>query len=343
MILRVIALAILLATPALAQEDSATIGSGPTGFSIRSTTDLAIIRPALEAFAADHPDLTIRYEQWGSIPLHQNSLAACDGTIAPADAVLSSAVHLMVALVNRACAQPYLSALTAALPTARRWRNEIWGITQEPAVIIYNTDRIAGADVPLSRFALLDLMRNKPDTIRARIATYDIAASGLGYLFAYADSLEATTFGSLIEGFARSEAIATCCSAEIIEGVSRGDYFIAYNVLGSYVQNAAPPNVGVVLPQDYTLFLSRGYMIPRAAQNPVAAQQFLDFLLSDRGQAILAAAGLVQAPDPAEQGIIQSARRIIPLAPPLLVALDRSTERQFFDRWDEAFTLAPTP
>lgn len=343
MILRLLATLCCLAAPAAAQEDVLRLGTGPQPFTIRSTTDIAIIRPALSAFASLHPELSITYEQWGSNPLHDNSAAACDGDTAPADAVFSSALHLMVSLVNRACARPYVSAWTQALPASRRWRDEIWGITQEPAVIIYNTDRIRGEDVPLSRFALLDLMRQRPAMLRARIATYDITASGLGYLFAYADSLEATTFGSLLEGLARSDAVATCCSAEIINGVSRGDYLIAYNVLGSYVGNAQVANVGVVLPEDYTLFLSRAYLVPRNAANPQAAERFLDFLLSDRGQAILASVGLIHSVDPAEQGLIQSARRSIPLAPPLLVALDDSTERQFFARWNDAFSHAPVP
>lgn len=339
----VIAMLCALTTPAMAQEDTAQFGAGDTPFLIRSTTDIAILAPALTAFAERTPDLKITYEQWGSNALDATANAACDGAIRPADAVFSSAVHLMVALVNRACARPYVSERTRALPATRRWRNEIWGVTQEPAVMIYNTELIARDDVPTSRFDLLDLMRDEPDLVRSRIATYDIEESGLGYLFAYIDSIEATTFGSLLEGLARSQAVATCCSAEIIDSVSKGEYLMAYNVLGSYVQNAAPVNVGVVLPSDYTLFLSRGYMIPKDATNPAAAEQFLDFLLSDEGQATLTTAGLLHATAPDEQRDVQGVRRSIPLAPPLLVALDASTERDFLSRWNDAFSRPPTP
>ena len=72
-----------------------------------------------------------------------------------------------------------------------------------------------------------------------RVATYDIEASGLGYLFAFADSQQATTFGSLIEAFARSGAVATCCSTEIIDGVASGRYLVGYNILGSYALDRA--------------------------------------------------------------------------------------------------------
>lgn len=342
-LVRLVALWTALASTAPAQEAVLDVGTGPEGFTIRSTTDIGIIRPALQAFARANPGLTVHYEQWGSNPLYAGALAACQGTGAPVDAVFSSAVHQMVALVNRACAQSYSSPLTEALPATRRWRDEIWGITQEPAVIIYNTRLLAPEDVPLTRFALLDLMRSKSGELRSRIATYDIEESGLGYLFAYADSLEATTFGALLEGFARTESIATCCSAEIIAGVSQGRYAMAYNVLGSYVANARPPDVGIVLPEDYTLFLSRAYVIPRGARNPGAARRFLDFLLSPEGQVLLAEVGLIHSQDPAEIGLRQSARRAIALAPPLLVPLDRNTKQQFFQIWNEALSVAPDP
>ncbi|WP_238365760.1 ABC transporter substrate-binding protein [Mesobacterium pallidum] len=334
---------LLLALPAWAQEDTARFGTGATVLTLRSTTDIAIVRPAIERFVATNPDLSVAYEQWGSNDLFADSRAACDGEHAPADAVLSSAVQHMVWLVNAACAQPYQSPATDSLPDTRRWRNELWGLTEEPAVIIYNRRIIADADVPRSRFALLDLMRAPPDALVGRIATYDIGASGLGYLFAHADSLEATTFGAMLEGFARVDAVATCCSAEIIEGVASGRYHIAYNVLGSYVAGDMDRDVGVILPEDYTLILSRSYMIPRGAAHPQAAARLLDFLLSAQAQEILAEAGLVMTRDLVETALGASGRRVIALSPALLVALDRNRRAQLFALWDNAFRTERGP
>ena len=107
---------------ASAQEDVAVFGDGPTPLILRSTTDIAIIEPVLTRFVQANPDLSLRYEQWGSNALFANSRAACDGDLPPADAVFSSAVQHMVWLVNAACAHRYASAATAALPEARRWR-----------------------------------------------------------------------------------------------------------------------------------------------------------------------------------------------------------------------------
>ncbi len=339
--IRILTLILVTFAPvaARAQEATARFGDGDEPMLIRSTTDIAIIAPVVARFAEINPNLAITYEQWGSNALFEHSRSACKTGAGAADVVLSSAIQQMVWLVNSACGFRYESDLTEALPDARRWRDELWGITTEPAVIVYNKTLIRDQDVPRSRFALLDAMRTRPDLLRGRVATYDIAASGLGYLFAYGDSLEATTFGSLIEGFARIDAVATCCSAEIIRDVAQGRFLIAYNVLGSYVASAQAPGVGVILPEDYTLVLSRALMIPRQAQNTQAATDILDFLLGPEAQSLLTASGLVARLDAADTGLPPSARRFIALSPALLVARDQNRRAELFKLWNDAFDV----
>ncbi|MBN7787703.1 ABC transporter substrate-binding protein [Ponticoccus gilvus] len=342
-VLRALACLLALTAPVSAQEATAQFGSGETAFLVRSTTDIAIIRPVIQRFADLRPDLAITYEQWGSNALFAQSKAGCRGKIPPADAILSSAVQQMVWLVNAACASPHRSPATLALPATRRWRDEIWGITTEPAVIAYNTAAFQGQQVPRSRFALLDAVRADPERFRRKIATYDITESGLGYLLAFSDSLEATTFGALLESFARVDAVATCCSAEIIDGVAQGRYLLAYNVLGSYVASAARAEVGIVLPDDYTLMLSRAYVVPRAAQQKEAAAALLDFLLSVEAQVLLGQVGLVSALDPADSGIAPSVRRTIAVSPALLVSLDSNRRAQFLAFWKDSFRSIAAP
>ncbi|KJZ17988.1 ABC transporter substrate-binding protein [Loktanella sp. S4079] len=323
------------------QSFAAPAATPDTEIIVRSTTDIAVLTPALNAFVALYPGISITYEQWGSNALYADSRAACEGQIPPADVVFSSGVHQMVDLVNRACASPYVSEITRALPASRTWRDELWGITLEPAVIIYNTALVPAEDAPTTRFALLDLMRRAETPYRGKIATYDVEASGLGFLFAFMDSLEATTFGGLLEGFARTNSVATCCSAEIIDGVASGEYLIAYNVLGSYVSSVPRENIGVIHPDDYTLLLSRAYMIPKTARNKDGAEVLLDFLLSDAGQNILAAGNLVQRPDSDETALSESAQRPIAIDPKLLVAMDRHRRTRFVGQWRSTFGALP--
>ena len=341
--LTALALALITSAPLVAQEATARFGTGTTEVLLRSTTDIAIITPVIDRFVALNPDLSIRYEQWGSNALFDRSREDCRNGTEPADAILSSAVQQMVWLVNAACAAPYRSPNTTALPPSRRWRDEVWGVTTEPAVIAYNRQLLSGAEVPRNRFALLDALRERPALFRNRIATYDIAESGLGFLFAYSDSLEATTFGALLEGFARVDAVATCCSAEIIDGVAQGRYLIAYNVLGSYVVAADEPDVGIIYPEDYTLLLSRAFMIPKGAAQGRIAARLLDFLLTAEAQALLRQTGLVTDLDPAETGLAVSARRTIPLSPAILVARDANRQQLLFRFWSDTFQRAELP
>lgn len=328
-------------TPTVAQEAIkriSAINSKPeTELLLRSTTDIDVLLPVVEAFVADNPTISVIYEQWGSNALYRNSLAACRGQLPTSDAVFSSGVHQMIDLVNRACASPYQSDRTTALPRARRWRDELWGITKEPAVIIYNKSLVPQDDIPLTRFKLLDLMRRPNSIYQGKIATYDIEASGLGYLFAYMDSQEATTFGALLEGFARTDSVATCCSSEIIKGVAEGRYLIAYNVLGSYVDSISSSKIGIVLPQDYTLFLSRTYLIPKGAEHPAEAALLLEFMLSARGQSLLKQSNLVFEDHSDALPLAESAERAIAIGPSLLVASDQHRRARFITLWRSTF------
>mgnify|MGYP006188744595 CR=1 FL=1 len=359
----------LLAPSAQAQEMTRHFGSGSQRpLKVRSTTDIAIFAPVIEAFLSRNPDIAIDYEQWGSNALFDLSLAECKAALSgqaqtgsedQADVVISSAVHQMVELVNLGCGTTFRSPQTSALAEPLRWRDELWGITREAAVVIYNRALVPPEDIPSTRFALLDLLRPAGSPYAGRVATYDIEESGLGYLFAFKDSQEASTFGALLESFDRSGAVATCCSAEIIDGVGDGRYLLAYNVLGSYALAAQDPRVGIVLPQDYTLVLSRAFMIPKHAFTPTAggweedtsararaasfeaAAKLLDFLLSDEGVRALRSVHLISAdlvPDAPETPISRSALRPIELMPTLLVARDTLTRNQFIARWRDTFS-----
>lgn len=337
---------LMLANPLGAQEMTHLFGpeDAPRRLVIRSTTDTDVFAGVVKAFLDERSGVAVLYEQWGSNDLYALTSKDCRSGRVGADVVISSGVHQMVKLVNDACAAKYQSTFTRALPQALRWRDEVWGITREPAVIVYNRAGVPPVDVPRTRFDLLDLLRPEASPYAGKVATYDIEASGLGYLFAFMDSQEATTFGALLESLGRTGADATCCSAEIIEGVATGKYLLAYNVLGSYAEGFARQDdrIGIVLPQDYTLVLSRALMIPKQARNMADARAFVDFLLSQQGrtelrQALLIAPSLDDDSTDAGDTISETALRPIGLSPSLLVALDRQKRDQFIRLWRGAF------
>ncbi len=338
-------LTLVMATKAPAQEAVAYFGASEDSaretLLIHGSTDIEAFMPILTGFAGASPNLRIIYEQRSTNEIYLLAERACIDGKADADLLVSSSVDQQIKLVNDGCAQLHVSPETQTLPSWANWRDEVFGVTLEPAVMVYNRALVPPGDVPRSRFDLIDLLRSSGNLYAGRIATYDIERSGLGYLFAFVDAQQATTFGRLIEAFGRSDVVATCCSAEIIDAVAEGEYLIAYNMLGSYAlaRAAADDRIGVVAPSDYTLILSRAALVPRDAANARAGKRFIDFALSGIGRQLLAEAALIVSFDGAAEDdtavlpTAASSLRPITFSPALLVGLDRQKRRVFVELW----------
>lgn len=313
---------------------------------VQGATDPEFFAALLGRFAELNPGLHIVYEDITTNALNGLAAAACAGTVPSADLVVSSSVDQQVKLVNDGCAQPYASSATATMPDWAGWREELFGLTFEPIVMVYNRDLVPPDKVPTSRFDLIDFLRPDRNIFTGRIATYDIEASGVGYLLAFADSQQATTFGRLIEAFGRNDVVATCCFKEIVDGVAAGKYLLAYNMFSSYAlaRASADKRIGIVAPSDYTLVLSRAAFIPKAAANPAMAGALLDFTLSEEGKRILATASLMVSFTEEGGGIGPSLDgmpnlRPITFSPVLLVGLDKEKRRLFLDLWNQSIRI----
>lgn len=337
--------ALLPAAPAGAAETRfpAVSGASSATLTIASVTDLTAIRPLIEAFQRQNPQIAVTYSETTSNTLDARITAACRARRFVADLVISSAVAEQVRLVNDGCSQPISSPLVQMLPAWARWRRELVALTAEPAVIVYNKAALSPSEVPRNRFQLVDLLRQS-DRFNGRIGTYDIVSSGVGYLFAFEDAAQATTWGRLLESFGRNSVRTFCCTSDVLDRVADGRLDIGYNVLGSYAlaRKARDPRLGVVFPSDYTLALGRAALIPKAAVNPSAAVRFLEFALSPDGRAILAGKSHLL---PSIGGLQDLARiiggddqsiRPIALSPALLVSLDRAKRKMFLDQWRQS-------
>ncbi len=79
-----------------------------------------------------------------------------------------------------------------------------------------------------------------------------------------------------------------CCTGDLIADLEAGRIAIGYNLLGSYVYPAMRrgARIGLVVPRDYTLVLSRAVLVPVTARAVGDAFAFVDYLLSARGQKV---------------------------------------------------------
>lgn len=320
------------------------LGAETARLVVHGATDLDAMRPLIADFQGLYPDIAVEYTDMVTNDLFRQAKEVCAGKATSADILLSSSVDQLVRLANDGCAQSHTSSETRGVPAWANWRDEVFGFTFEPVVFVYDRRTVPAEDVPRSHEALSDLLRHKADAYRGRVGTYDIAASGVGYLLAFNDSRQAPTAnGRLLETLSRIDTVIRCCNNEVLGELAAGRISLAYNVLGSYAYAAvrANPALGIVLPRDYTLILSRGALIPSHAPHPDIGKRFLNYLLSARGRGVAREKsfffaegeplpkGVDGPPDLMQSGI----GRPIRIGPALLAAQDEVQRRTFIADW----------
>jgi iron(III) transport system substrate-binding protein len=319
------------------------VGQETGVLTIHAVADLSAIEPMIRDFQESQPGITVDYTDYLTNELYDLLVAQCAKGETMADIVISSSVDHIAKLANDGCAQTYSSLNTSRIPDWAKWRDEVFGFTFEPAVIVYNRNLVPAADVPRTHHDLAELLRTKPQLYDGKIGTYDIEQSGIGYLFAFFDTQQSNIFGRLLESFGRSRAALRCCTGELLARIESGELLIGYNLLSSYAYGRykAGAPIGIVMPRDYTLVLSRTAMIPKTAGHSDLGRKFLDYAVSSRGQAVAAEKSFffsfdrpvppgVDAVDP---GTGSGVYRPIVIGPALLSTLDRQNRRRFLSEW----------
>jgi iron(III) transport system substrate-binding protein len=251
------------------------------------------------------------------------------------DLVVSSAMDLQTKLANDGFAVPFVSTATDLVPDWGKWRDSVFAFTQEPATLVLSVDAFAGRALPKSRQELLDILRENPDEFAGRVGTYDVRASGLGYLFATQDSRISETFWRMSEVFGALGVKLYCCSSDMIDDVSTGRIAVAYNALGSYARarDDLADRIHIVEPEDFTTVMLRSVVMLNADSLP--AERFLDHLLTQAWSPAAATEFPFPNPTPETDPDV-SKFRPIRLGPGLLVFLDRFKRAQFLEAWEDA-------
>lgn len=319
------------------------VGQETAVLTIHAVADISAIEPMIRDFQQTAPGITVDFTDYLTNELYDLLAAQCAKGETMADIVISSSVDHIVKLANDGCAQTFTSPNTGRIPDWAKWRDEVFGFTFEPAVIVYNRNLVAPADIPRTHHDLAELLRAKPEVYDGKIGTYDIEQSGIGYLFAFFDTQQSNIFGRLLESFGRSHAVLRCCTGELLTRIEQGELLIGYNLLSSYAYGRykAGAPIGIVMPRDYTLVLSRTAMIPANAGQPELGKQFLDYCLSPRGQTVAAEKSFFfsfdrpvpEGVDAVDPGSGSGVYRPIVVGPALLSTLDQQNRRRFLSEW----------
>lgn len=253
---------------------------------VYGAADYQAISPVFQSFQKQHPNLSIIYKEFSTRELDNTVRSQQDWP----DVLLSPAMDLQVKLVNDGLTYSYISSQTEQLPKWASWRNEAFAFTYEPVAIAINKAILDDDPLPKNRTDLLRLIRKKSEIFHNKIGLLDIETVGLGYLTWAHDSQQSRTYGRLLEVFGAHKAQLYPNSTAMLGALANKDIYVAYNVLGSYASDWAIrfPEIMVILPSDYTSVILRSALIPKHAKHIPLAKLFIDYLLSEEGQRVIA-------------------------------------------------------
>ena len=321
--------------------------SEETLLTIYSSLDTNLSMPLIEAFQTINPDVAVDYVELQTQDVYERVTIESDKSGATADLTISSAMDLQVKLANDGYARPVVLPDMELWPSWASWRNTAFALTFEPAVIVYHKPTFADTAPPHSRAELTTFLRNQSDDYYGRIATYDIERAGLGYMFLAMDEKNDRNIWDLVSAMGSAGVKLYSNSSAILQRVAQGQFALGYNILGSYAASwvETHPELGIILPSDYTLVMSRIALVPRAAREPELGARFLSFLMSREGQSIMATEVRLPVLHPMVRGentihhmSNEHGPRLRPISvrPSLMVYLDQVKRAKIFEKWNKA-------
>jgi iron(III) transport system substrate-binding protein len=314
---------------------------------IYSTTDTKAAEPLVKDFQALYPAVKVEYNDMNSTEVYNRFISEVAAGGATADVLWSSAMDLQIKLASDGYAQQYKSPEIPNLPDWAVWNNVAFGTTYEPAVFVYNKRLVPEGEVPKTHAEFAKLLLAKTDKYRNKVTTYDIEKSGVGFMFITQDSRENPQFRDLVKAFGATTLRVQSSTGTMMERISSGENLIGYNILGSYalVRAQTDKGIGVVIPKDYALVLSRVLFISKTAKNVNAAKLWTDYTLSKRGQTVIAnqaqlfsirkdVTGETTAANLTKQ--FGASLKPLPVNPMLLLYLEQNKRLAFIKDWKEA-------
>ena len=261
---------------------------------IYTSTDSKQAQPLVDAFKAAYPGVNVEVNDLGTNGSYNRALSEAAANQVGSDIVWTSAMDLQMQLVQKNLAEAYKSPEAKSLPPWADYKDMMYGTTVEPAAILYNKKLFPAEWVPKTRADLIKLLVDHKDQLKGKVATFDPEKSGTGFFFSTADLRNTKTFWDLANAFGAADGKVYGSSGAMREKVVSGEHVMAFNVIGSYALEWAKenPNLGVAFTSDYTSAFSRVANISKNAPHPAAARLFLDFMLSQRGQKVLAQHGV---------------------------------------------------
>ncbi|MFJ3055267.1 ABC transporter substrate-binding protein [Herbaspirillum sp. NPDC087042] len=314
---------------------------------IYSTTDSKAAESLIKDFSALYPAVKVEYNDMNSTEAYNRFISEAAAGGATADVMWSASMDLQVKLAAEGYAMSYKSPEASHLPGWANWKDTAYGTTFEPAAIVYNKRLVPESEVPTTHAEFTQLLTSKQDKFKTKVTTYDIEKSGVGFSLMTYDLKYNPQFWDFAKAMGGVSARVQSSTGTMLERISSGENLIGYNILGPYalVRAKKDPSIGVAFTKDYNLVLSRVIFINKAAKNVNAAKLWVDYILSKRGQTIIAndaqlfairgdVTGATTSAELSKQ--LGSALKPMPVSTELLEYLDQKKRLDFLKQWKDA-------
>ncbi|WGS46435.1 ABC transporter substrate-binding protein [Burkholderia sp. JSH-S8] len=314
---------------------------------VYSTTDTGLVRPLIKDFESLY-GIKVEYNDMNSTELYNRYISENAANSTSADVLWSSAMDLQVKLVNDGLMASYESPESTHVPQWAQYQKQAYGTTYEPLAIVYNKRLIPDNEVPKTRADLIKLLTTQQDKFKGKVTTYDIEKSGVGFNYLTQDAhVNEKVTWELVKAIGATGPKLQSSTGAMMERISSGENLVGYNIIGSYTYAKAKKDksIGYVFPKDYTQVVSRLATISKKAKSPNAAKLWVDYLLSQRGQTLIAnQANLyaIRADVTGETSAASLAKELgdslkpIQIGTGLLVYLDQSKRLAFLKQWQQS-------
>lgn len=313
---------------------------------IYATTDTKTVQPLIKDFNQLYPNIQVEYNDMNSTEIYNRFISEQASGGASGDLVWNSSMDSGIKLALD-YATEYASPEAKNLPDWANYESKAFGTTFEPVVIVYNKTLLAESEVPKNLTQLGDLVSKNQDKFKNKVTTYDIEKSAVGFMLATQDNQNHPDYFGLMKNLGSANLVVQSSVGTMLERISSGEMLVGYNLLGPYAEIKAQndPSLGIVYSDEYTLIVSRVAFISDAGEHKNAAKLWLDYILSARGQELIANSaqlGAVRDDITGNNGAKAIRERIkgevkpIPINESLLTYLEQNKRLDFINQWRAA-------
>ncbi|WP_117192001.1 ABC transporter substrate-binding protein [Rhizobium terrae] len=321
--------------------------------SLRIYTNLSEdnIAPVIKAFNKVYPDIKVGSLEMGPSEAFSRYRAEVGSGVASADLLISNTIVDWVSALKDGLLTDYKSPEREKLPEWSYPGTGLYTFSADPMVTIYNKLTVPAELQVDSMEAYFANISAHPEVFSGKVGTYDgryAFGGALNYALVERYGDKAWSWFEKVGPSIKPGGGAGGMIERTLSGELSSAYFVSAPVVFSKIADGLGEIIGWNFPKDGTVIFPRGMGITAKATHPAAAKVFLDFLLSETGQAAVAAGKLTPyRPGLVAQGDLsysldEVAKAVGGTQNLLMISYDRKMidgNSAFSARWGAAFKM----